>query len=63
VVIVQAAEVARRGHAHPGELCHVVGGGPVAPSVVEALIGAGAFVKAVLHDGERVTDVAHYGRT
>jgi len=62
VVIVQSAEVARRGHVHDGELCHVVGGGPVAPSEVEELIAAGAFVKAVLHDGERVTHVAHYGR-
>jgi hypothetical protein len=62
VVIVQSAEVARRGHVHPGELCHVVGGGPVAPSVVEELIAAGAFVKAVVHDGHQVTHVAHFGR-
>ena len=62
VVIVQSIEVARRGHAHPGELCHIVGGGPVAPSAVEDLIASGAFVKAVLHDGEQVTHVAHYGR-
>ena len=62
VVIVQSAEVARRGHVHPGELCHIVGGGPVAPSVVEELIATGAFVKAVVHDGEQVTHVAHYGR-
>jgi 5-methylcytosine-specific restriction endonuclease McrA len=27
-----------------------------------ALIAAGAFVKAVLHDGKQVTHVAHYGR-
>jgi hypothetical protein len=47
---------------HPGELCHLVGVGPVAPSVVEELVAAGAFVKAVLHDGEQVTHVAHYGR-
>lgn len=62
VVIVQSAEVARRGHVHPGEVCHVVGGGPIAPSEVEELIAAGAFVKAVLHDGEQVSHVAHYGR-
>ena len=62
VVIVQDAAVARRGHALPCELCHVVGGGPVAPSMVEELIAAGAFVKAALHDGEKVTHVAHYGR-
>jgi hypothetical protein len=34
----------------------------VAPSVVEELIAAGAFVKAVVHDGEQVTHVAHDGR-
>jgi hypothetical protein len=62
IVIVQSAEVARRGHAHRGELCHIVGGSPVAPSAVEDLIAAGAFVKAVLHDGTQVTHVAHYGR-
>jgi hypothetical protein len=62
VVIVQSAEAARRGHVHPGEVCHVVGGGPVAPSEVEELIAAGAFVKAVLHDGKQVTHVAHLGR-
>jgi hypothetical protein len=62
VVIVQSAEAVRHGHVHPGELCHVVGGGPVAPSEVEELIAAGAFVKAVLHDGTQVTHVAHHGR-
>ena len=62
VVIVQSAEVSRRGHVHDGEVCHVVGCGPVAPSVVAELVAAGAFVKAVLHDGTRVTHVAHYGR-
>jgi hypothetical protein len=62
VVIVQSAEAARRGRVLPGEVCHVVGGGPIAPSEVEELIAAGAFVKALLHDGKRVTHVAHYGR-
>ena len=62
VVIVQSAQALRRGHVRPGEVCRVVGGGPVAPSEVEELIAAGAFVKAVLHDGTQVTHVAHYGR-
>ncbi|MFI5047334.1 MAG: HNH endonuclease signature motif containing protein [Acidimicrobiia bacterium] len=62
VVIVQSAEVARRGHAHRGELCHIVGGGPVTPAAVEDLIAAGAFVNALLHDGKQVTHVVHYGR-
>jgi hypothetical protein len=62
VVIVQSADALRRGHVEPGEVCHVVGAGPVAPSEVEELIAAGAFVKAVLHDGKQVTHVAHDGR-
>jgi hypothetical protein len=62
VVIVQSAESMRRGYPRPGERCHVVGGGPIAPSEVEELIAAGAFVKAVLHNGKQVTHVAHYGR-
>ena len=61
LVIVQDARAARRGHAHPGELCHIVGGGPIAPSEIDAL-GADLFVNAVLHDGEQVTHVAHHGR-
>jgi hypothetical protein len=47
---------------HLGELSHVAGGGPIAPSEVEELVAAGAFVKAVLHDGVQVTHVAHHGR-
>ncbi len=61
LVVVQDSRVVRRGHAHPGELCHIVGGGPIAPSEIEAL-GADLFVKAVLHDGEQITHVAHFGR-
>lgn len=51
----------RRGHTHPGEVCHIVGGGPVPPKVV-ADFASDAFVKAVLHDGVAIHSVAHFGR-
>ncbi|MGH9105929.1 MAG: hypothetical protein ACRDZX_08855 [Acidimicrobiales bacterium] len=51
----------RRGHAHPGEPCHIVGGGPVPVRWVREAM-ADAFVKAVVHDGVRVRNVAHLGR-
>jgi len=51
----------RRGHAHPGEPCHIVGGGPVPVRVVRDLADD-AFVKAVVHDGVRIETVAHLGR-
>ncbi|MFP5377490.1 MAG: HNH endonuclease [Acidimicrobiia bacterium] len=52
----------RRGHAHPGEACHVVGGGPVPVSAVTEELEGDAFVKAVTHDGVRIDTVAHLGR-
>ena len=51
----------RRGHAVPGELCHIVDGGPVPVLWVRQVLGD-AFVKAVLHDGVRIRRVAHFGR-
>ena len=50
-----------RGHAHPGEVCHIVGGSPV-PVALARQMAEGAFVKAVLHDGVEIKTVAHYGR-
>ena len=61
LVIVCDLNAYRRGHAHPGEAVHLVGGGPVPVSVVREL-GEDAFVKAVLHDGVDITTVAHFGR-
>jgi hypothetical protein len=61
LVIVQELAAARRGHAHAGELCHIVGGGPIPASLV-AELAKDAFVKGVLHDGKQVTHVAHFGR-
>ncbi|MGH9036984.1 MAG: DUF222 domain-containing protein [Acidimicrobiia bacterium] len=51
----------RRGHPHPGEPCHLVGGGPIPVSLVRQL-SEDAFLKAVLHDGTRIGTVVHYGR-
>ena len=51
----------RRGHGHPGEVCHIVDGGPVPVELAHEL-GKDAFVKAVLHDGVAVHTIKHFGR-
>jgi hypothetical protein len=51
----------RRGHAHPGEACHIIDGGPIPVRVAKEL-GKDAFLKAVLHDGVAVHTVKHFGR-
>jgi hypothetical protein len=61
LVMVCDLRAYRRGHAHEGEVCHLVGGGPVPVSVVRAL-GRDAFLKAVLHDGVKIDTIAHFGR-
>jgi hypothetical protein len=61
VVIVADLRAYRRGHAHPGEPCHIVGGGPI-PVRVARELARDAFLKAVLHDGVAVQTVAHFGR-
>jgi hypothetical protein len=62
VVFVCDVAAYRRGHAHPGEACHIVGGGPVPVSLIRDVAEDDAFVKAVLHDGTRIHTVVHYGR-
>jgi hypothetical protein len=52
----------RRGHAHPSELCHIIGGGPIPVPVAQELADGDAFVKAVLHDGVNIHTVKHFGR-
>jgi hypothetical protein len=51
----------RRGHTHPGEVCHIIGGGPI-PVAVAKELAADAFIKAVLHDGVQIHTVKHFGR-
>jgi hypothetical protein len=50
-----------RGHVHPGERSHIVGGGPIPPRVVRSMM-ENAFLKLVLTDGVEVQRVAHVGR-
>ena len=61
LVIVCDRRAWARGHAHEGEPCHIVGGGPIPVSVAREL-GEDAFVKAVVHDGVRIDTVVHFGR-
>jgi HNH endonuclease len=51
----------QRGHAHDGEACHIVGGGPVPVSVVRE-IAKDAFLKVAFHDGVEIHKVMHFGR-
>jgi hypothetical protein len=61
LVMVVDLNAYRRGHTHDGEVCHVVGGGPVPVSVAREL-EQDAFLKAVLHDGVKIDTIAHFGR-
>jgi hypothetical protein len=61
LVIVCDLGAWRRGHAHPGEVCQVIGGGPVPVELAHEL-GKDAFLKAVLHDGVEIHTIKHFGR-
>ena len=61
LVIVCDLNAYRRGHEHPGEPCHIIGGGPIPVSLAREL-GEDAFLKVVLHDGVDIHTVAHLGR-
>jgi hypothetical protein len=61
LVIVCDLQAYRRGHAHDGEACHIVGGGPIPVSLAKEL-GRDAFLKAVLHDGTEIQTISHFGR-
>ena len=61
LVIVQDLRAYRRGHAHPGELSHIIGGGPI-PVRVAREVAKDAFLKVVLHDGVNIHTVKHFGR-
>jgi hypothetical protein len=60
-VIVCDLRAYRRGHAHDGEQCHIVGGGPI-PVRLARELSRDAFLKAVLHDGTNIHTVKHFGR-
>jgi hypothetical protein len=62
LVIVCDLGAFRRGHTHPGEVCHIIGGGPVPVDLARQMAEGDAFLKAVLHDGIRIETVAHFGR-
>ncbi len=51
-----------RGATEPGELCEIVGGGPIPVSVAQRLLDD-SFVKLLLVDGTDVRAVSHPGRT
>ena len=61
MVIVCDLRAYRRGHAHDGEPCHIIGGGPIPVSLAKEL-GRDAFLKAVLHTGTELHTIAHFGR-
>ena len=59
LVLVCDIAAFQRGDAQPGEVCHIIGGAPV-PVAVAHDVAQAAFIKAVLHDGRRIQQVAHY---
>jgi hypothetical protein len=62
LVLVCDLRAYRRGHTHDGELCHIVGGGPIPVDVLKQAASDDAFVKAVIQDGVRIDTVIHLGR-
>ena len=61
VVVVCDLNAFRRGHAHGGEPCHIVGGGPIPVRIAREMAKDG-FLKAVIHDGVCIHTVKHFGR-
>ena len=51
----------RRGHTVPGEVCEIVGAGPVPVAVVSRMLDD-AIIRAVVVDGTDVLSVSHLGR-
>ncbi|MBW3650395.1 MAG: DUF222 domain-containing protein [Actinobacteria bacterium] len=60
VVFVVDLRTYRHGQ-HDETVCHVMGGGPVAPDVVREM-AKDAFLKVVFHDGVNIQTVTHLGR-
>jgi hypothetical protein len=61
LVIVCDLRAYRRGNTEEGEVCHIIGGGPIPVSLAQRL-SRDAFLKAVLHDGTEIHTIAHFGR-
>jgi len=61
LVIVCDINAWRRGHTHPGEVCHILDGGPI-PVPIDRDLSKDAFLKTVLHDGVAVHTIKHFGR-
>jgi hypothetical protein len=61
LVIVCDLQAYRRGHTEEGEVCHIIGGGPIPVSLAREL-GQDAFLKAVIHEGTEIHTIAHFGR-
>ena len=55
-------EALRRGELERGEVCEIVGEGPIPVSVAQRLADD-AFLKILLTDGVDVHAISHYGRT
>ena len=63
VIFVISLEAYRRGHVHAdeGEVCHILGGGPIPVQVIREM-ERDAAVKLVLYDGVEIQKVKHLGR-
>ena len=61
LVIVCDINAWRRGHTHPGEVCHLIEGGPIDVDAAKEL-SEDAFLKGVLHNGVDILQVKHFGR-
>jgi hypothetical protein len=61
LVVVCDLYAYRRGHAHVGEPCHIIEGGPIPVDVAKELT-KDALLKVVLHDGTDIRTIHHFGR-
>jgi len=61
LLVIIDYSAAKRGYTLPGEICEVVGVGPV-PVEVALDFDADPFIKAVIRDGTDIETVVHYGR-
>jgi hypothetical protein len=61
VVFVVDLNAYRSGEVADGEVCHILGGGPIPVRIVREM-AKDAFLKVVLHDGVNIHTVKHFGR-